>query len=268
MHYWSLQGFSHSWFSGLRAPLQSWTLCFCSLNTVSSHISILSLPSSIVDSSLLFSSSSAFIHFVLVFFFCQLLSPGHLSHLSSFYPHLPFSSIASHLLHISGYVLSLPLSSLFSLSPHGLVQMSDQTEQHDSQRRAEFPLVYQSISNRTVCRTLNHRWKHETLTDWLNCGWVRGQIVHKRTGKGFFCYAIWFPAWNGYLVWRQTLWSIKEKLLNEKKKMICSPHDHSNQSLHAFIWSTKALLVKLFDDCATKQRSQIPMYPFVLPAIG
>lgn len=69
MHYWSLQGFSHSWFSGLRAPLQSWTLCFCSLNTVSSHISILSRPSSIVDSSLLFSSSSAFIHFVLVFFF-------------------------------------------------------------------------------------------------------------------------------------------------------------------------------------------------------
>lgn len=85
----------------------------------------------------------------------QLLSSHHLSHLSSFYSCLCFSFFFSPLLAIcwtsAAGCIFFTLSSLFSLSPHSLLQMSDQTEQHDSQRRAEFPLVHHSISNRTVC---------------------------------------------------------------------------------------------------------------------
>lgn len=87
----------------------------------------------------------------LFIFFCagvfhSFVSPGHLSHPSSFYPPPPrflrCQPFAPQL-----WLLPPPspfhpsLSFLFSLFPYGLVQMSDQTEQHDSQRLAEFPLV-------------------------------------------------------------------------------------------------------------------------------
>lgn len=60
-----------------------------------------------------------------------------------------FSSIGSHVL-TSLAIYSPLLPTLFSF-PRGLVQMSDQTKQHDPQRRAEFPLVHQSRSNVPVC---------------------------------------------------------------------------------------------------------------------
>lgn len=116
MHYWSLQGFSHSWFSGLRAPLQSWTLCFCSLNTVSSHISILSLPSSIVDSSLLFASSSAFIHFVLVFFLSAFIPWSSLSSVLFLSPSPLFLHCQPFAAHLWICFVPTPLLSVLPLS--------------------------------------------------------------------------------------------------------------------------------------------------------
>lgn len=144
-----------------------------------SHISILSLPSSTVDPptpphyhthgpflplpSHLFMLCDSFFCFypLAISLICPLFIPiSPFPPLSAFCctslatpPRPPHNHIQTH------------LSFLFSLSPRGLVQLLDQTEQHDSQRRAQFPLVHQSISNRSVCRTLNHRWKHETLTD-------------------------------------------------------------------------------------------------------
>lgn len=84
------------------------------------------------------------------FFFCtgvfhSFLSPGHLSHPSSFHPppppFPPSPAICSPTLAISPPPIHPSPSFLLCLFPHGLVQMSDQTEQHDSQRLAEFPLV-------------------------------------------------------------------------------------------------------------------------------
>lgn len=74
-----------------------------------------------------------------------------------FFPPLPAICCTS----LAGCVF-FALSSLFSLSPHSLLQMSDQTEQHDSQRRAEFPLVHHSISNVTVCCVQNLKLLLET----------------------------------------------------------------------------------------------------------
>lgn len=76
--------------------------------------------------------------------------PGNLLFLVFFLSSSPsVSSIASHVLTYFA-IYSPLLSSLFSF-PRGLVQMSDQTKQHDAQRGAEFPLVHQSISNVPVC---------------------------------------------------------------------------------------------------------------------
>lgn len=95
------------------------------------------------------------------------------------------SSIASHAL-TSLAIYSPLLSSLFSF-PCGLVQMSDQTEQHDPQRGAEFPLVHQSISNVPGCQVWTLK---PSLRTWnantVNCGYGRGQAVHKRTEKCSF----------------------------------------------------------------------------------
>lgn len=147
-----------SWFSGQRdrgppyraesnvsetVPLFQ-AIIFPSLSPFS-HPILYSIPVPLLCSYLFLAS-------VLFFYQCsfQLLSSRHLFHLSSFYPHLSFSfySSASHLRHISIGFLS-PL--LFLRSAHSLLQMSDQTEQHDSRRRAQFPLVLHSISNRTMC---------------------------------------------------------------------------------------------------------------------
>lgn len=146
--------------------------------------------------------------------FFLLLSSGHLSHLSSFYPHLPFSSIASHLLHISSYPPTPAppatphththtyLSFLFSSWPCAAVG-SDRTTWLTEKGWIPFgspvDIKQECVQNlKPSLKTWN--------TDRLNCGCVRGQIVHKRTGKGFFWNAIClrFPAWNGNRVWRQT----------------------------------------------------------------
>lgn len=93
-----------------------------------------------------FSLSLVHNYYFAVFF----LSSGNLSFLVFFLSSSPsLSFIASHVLTSLAIYSPLP-SSLFS-SPRGLVQMSDQTEQRDSQRGAEFPLVRQSISNVPVC---------------------------------------------------------------------------------------------------------------------
>lgn len=86
-----------------------------------------------------------FFFFFLHWCFSQLCFPwpslSSVLFLSPTSPFPPLPAICSTALAISPPPIHPSPSFLLSLFPHGLVQMSDQTEQHDSQRLAEFPLV-------------------------------------------------------------------------------------------------------------------------------
>ena len=148
------------WAEKQRGPLRSRFLCLWNLNTAASHYPSFQLSrprQQIPPSSLLV------FHFptsVLLGFYP--LAPSYSFVLSS-PPLLPPSPAIC-----SGCLFSPHLLSVLTLASWPRADVWSDGTTWLEEKGDKFPLVCPSISNGTVrcaCRTLNHRWEHETLTE-------------------------------------------------------------------------------------------------------